>query len=133
MDFLRKLDVDFDTLKKYQEYCWVGLKDRQKLLSWQLEHGLKRDVLETLDYMTVHKMLRYLDAQYEILKDRRTPFDTPRYGSMQDLLSEYRDYLDMCAGQDYDMRSSFVLYPLDLQASHDRVAQHIKARTTWTR
>lgn len=128
VDFLRKLDVDFEKLKMYQEYCWVGLKDRQKLLSWQLEHGLKRDVLETLDYMTVHKMLRYLESQYELLKDRQTPVHTPRYRSMQDLLSEYRDYLDMCAGQDYDMRSSFVLYPKDLQKSHDRVAQHIKVR-----
>lgn len=128
VDFLRGLDVGFEMLRTYQEYCWAGLKDRQKLLSWQMEHGVGRDVLETLDYMTVHKMLRYLESQYELLKDRRTPFGSPRYGSMQDLLSEYRDYLDMCAGQDYDMRSSFVLYPKDLQASHDRVAQHIKAR-----
>lgn len=128
VDFLRGLDVDFEMLRTYQEYCWENLKDRQRLFSWQLEHGVRQDVLETLDYMTVHKMLRYLDAQYEILKDRRTPFDTPRYRSMQDVLSEYRDYLDMCAGQDYDMRSSFVLYPRDLQASHDRVAQHIKVK-----
>lgn len=128
VDFLRSLDVDFDTLKIYQEYCWENLKDRQKLLFWQLAHGVKRDVLETLEYMTVHKMLRYLDAQYSILKDRRPPAHTPRYRSMQAVLSEYRDYLDMCAGQDYDMHSSFVLYPKDLQASHDRVAQHIEAK-----
>lgn len=128
VDFLRELDVDFEKLRTYQEYCWAGLKDRRKLFFWQLEHGVGRDILETLDYMTVHKMLRYLDSQYAILKDRRTLAHTARYRSMQDVLSEYRDYLDMCAGQDYDMRSSFVLYPRDLQASHDRVAGHITAR-----
>ena len=128
VDFLRSLDVGSDMLKTYQEYCWENLKDRQKLFSWQLRHDVKRDILETLDYMTVHKMLKYLDAQYSLLKDRQTPVHTPRYRSMQDLLSEYRDYLDMCSGQDYDMRSSFVLYPRDLQKSHDRVAQHITAK-----
>ena len=128
VDFLRGLDIDFKMLKQYQEYCWEGLKDRRKLLSWQLEHGVERDILETLDFMTVHKMLKYLDAQYSCMKDRKTPAGSPRYRNMQALLSEYRDYLDMCNGQDYNMRSSFVLYPRDLQKSHDKVAQNIKAK-----
>lgn len=128
VDFLRGLDIDFKTLKTYQEYCWENLKDRQELLSWQLEYGVERDILETLEYMTVHKLLKYLDAQYLYMKDRKTPTGTPRYRNMQDLLSEYRDYLDMCNGQDYNMRSSFVLYPRDLQKSHDKAAQNIKAQ-----
>lgn len=37
-----------------------------------------------------------------------------RYSSMQDVASEYRDYLRMCAEQGYDMKNSFVLYPKDL-------------------
>lgn len=129
VDFLRGLDVDFDALRMYQEYCWENLKERQRLFAWQLEHGVKQDVLETLDYMTVHKMLKYLDAQYLLLKDRQTPAHTLRYKAMQNVVSEYRDYLDMCRGQDYDMRSSFVLYPEDLQKSHDKVARHIKAKS----
>lgn len=129
VDFLRGMDVDFHTLKIYQEYCWVDLKDRQKLLLWQMEHDVKRDILETLDFMTVHKMTRYLEKQFSLLKDRKTPAGTPRYRTMQALLSEYRDYLDMCNGQDYDMHSSFVLYPKDLQKSHDKVAQHIQAKS----
>ncbi len=129
VDFLRGLDVDFDALRMYQEYCWENLKDRQRLFAWQLEHGVKQDVLETLDYMTVHKMLKYLDAQYLLLKDRQTPAHTLRYKAMQNVVSEYRDYLDMCRGQDYDMRSSFVLYPEDLQKSHDKMARHIKAKS----
>lgn len=112
VDFLRGLDIDFKMLKQYQEYCWEGLKDRRKLLSWQLEHGVERDILETLEYMTVHKLLKYLDAQYLYMKDRKTPTGTPRYRNMQALLSEYRDYLDMCNGQDYNMRSRRDVYAI---------------------
>lgn len=47
---------------------------------------------------------------------------------MQVLVSEYRDYLDMCQKQKYDMRNSFVLYPRDLQKAHDKVAHRIKLK-----
>ena len=47
---------------------------------------------------------------------------------MQDLVSEYRDYLDMCHKPGYDMKNSFVLYPKDLQKSHDKAARRIKHR-----
>lgn len=51
-----------------------------------------------------------------------------RYKDMQDLVSEYRDYLDMCHKLGYDMENSFVLYPKDLQKSHDKAARRIKHR-----
>lgn len=53
-------------------------------------------------------------------------YDTLRYEDMQVLVSEYKDYLDMCNKLVYDMKNSFVLYPKDLQKSHDKVARRMK-------
>ena len=50
------------------------------------------------------------------------------YGNMQQAVSEYRDYLDMCAKLGYDMSNSFVLYPRDLREAHDRVQGRVKAK-----
>ena len=45
---------------------------------------------------------------------------------MQSLVSEYVDYLDMCKQKKYDLKNSFVVFPKDLQKSHDTVAGRIK-------
>lgn len=122
--FLRELEVDIPTLKIFHEYA--GLKDRRQLLCWQLEQNIKRDILPILKHITVHKFIRYMDSQFGFLRLRRTSHGTLRYKGMQDLVSEYRDYLDMCHKMDYDMKNSFVLYPKDLQKSHDRTARRMK-------
>lgn len=89
---------------------------------------MNREVLPILEHMTVHKFIRYMDNQYGFLRLRKTPNGTMRYKDMQDLVSEYRDYLDMCHKLGYDMENSFVLYPKDLQKSHDKAARRIKHR-----
>lgn len=124
VQFLKELDVDIPTLKIFQEY--VGLKDRQRLLCWQLEQEVERDILPILSYMTVHKFIRYIENQYGFLRLRKTPYGPLRYQGMQALVSEYRDYVDMCHKMGYDMKNSFVLYPKDLQKSHDRTARRMK-------
>lgn len=124
VSFLKNLDVNMATLKIFQGYN--GLKDRQKLLLWQMEHNTERDILPILHYITPHKMMCYLDKQYSFLCLRRTPHGTIRYDSMQALVTEYRDYLEMCEKMEYDLKNSFVLYPKDLQKSHDSVARRLK-------
>lgn len=124
VDFLRNLNADMSILKTFQQYD--NIKDRQQLLAWQLKHNVNRDILKILYHMTVHKFIQYMDKQYDFLRLRKTPQKTQRYNSMQDLLSEFRDYLDMCQKLGYDLKNSFVLYPRDLQKSHDRVARRLK-------
>lgn len=121
--FLRDMDADLSILKTFREYA--GIKDRQRLLVWQLEHEVNRDILEILRHMTVHKFLQYMDKQYAFLRLRKTPYKTQRYSSMQDLVSEYHDYLEICQKLDYDLKNS-LLYPKDLQKSHDKVAHRLK-------
>ncbi len=122
--FLRELDTDLGMLDTFQGY--TGMKDRKRLFLWQIEHGVNRDILPILQYMTAHKFIRYMDGQYGCLHLRRTPYGGLRYKDMQGLVTEYRDYLDMCHKLDYDMKDSFILYPKDLQKSHDKMARRIK-------
>lgn len=122
--FLRDMDADTAALKIFQQYA--GIKDRQRLLVWQLKHEVDRDILEILRHMTVHKFLQYMDMQYGFLRLRRTPYGSLRYKSMQDLVSEYRDYLEICQNLKYDLKNSFVLRPKDLQKSHDKAAHRQK-------
>lgn len=126
--YLRNLDVPEKTLKIFREYYLLNLKDRQKLLDWQLENKVERDILKILTHITPHKMMRYLEKQSSFLYMRKTKYGPLRYKTMQDIVSEYRDYLDMCVKQDYDMKNSFVLFPLDLQKAHDKVAHRIKLK-----
>ena len=122
--FLRDMDADLSVLKTFQGYARI--KDRQKLLTWQLKYEVNRDLLEIVHHMTVHKFLRYMDKQYEFLRLRKTPRGTQRYRAVQDLVSEYHDYLEICSKLNYDLKNSFVLYPKDLQKSHDKVAHRLK-------
>lgn len=125
--FLRDIDADLAVLEVFQKY--TGIKDRQRLLVWQLKHEVDRDILEILRHMTVHKFLQYMDMQYGFLCLRRTPYGSLRYKSMQDLVSEYRDYLEICQNLKYDLKNSFILYPKDLQKSHDKAAHRQKHKT----
>ena len=59
--FLRELDVNRETLKIFQGYA--GLKDRQRLLRWQLGNNVERDVIQILGHVTPHKFMRYIDRK----------------------------------------------------------------------
>ena len=124
--FLRELDVGLSTLRAFQRHSHENLKDRQALFRWTNEHHVTHDIDHTLPHVTVHRLLRYMDSQYSFLCLRKTQYGSVRYRDMQALVSEYRDYLDMCVKENYDMHSDFILFPKDLQKSHDMVAGRIK-------
>lgn len=124
--FLRDIDADLAVLEVFQGYA--GIKDRQRLLLWQLEHDVKHNILPILKYITVHKLIRYAERQFPYLCQRKNKYGSIRYQKMQDIVTEYKDYLEMCDGLDYDMKNSFVLYPQDLQQSHDRVQKCFKIK-----
>ena len=125
VDFLRDMNASAETLRTFRQYA--GVKDRQRLLRWQVEREVTRDVAECLEHMTAHKLMCYVDAQYSFLRHRKTRYQTQRYHSVQSLVSEYRDYLDMCVGMGYAMNGSN-LFPKDLQKAHDRVQRQVKIK-----
>ena len=111
VDFLRELDINRDELKRFRELA--GVKDRQQLFRWMKERSITRDVPAMLQYVTAHRLMRYVDEQ----RTNRKP---------QDTLSEYRDYLEMCTKLDYAAKDKSILYPKDLHAAHDRAAKQVK-------
>ena len=124
VDYLRGHDPDMTLLKIYQGY--TGLKKRRELLTWQIRNDASNDVLPILQHMTPHKAMRYLDAQFGFLRFRKTKYGGQRYKTMQDLVTEYRDYLDICKKLEYDLKNSFVKYPKNLQKAHDKAAKRLK-------
>jgi len=124
VDFLREIDVSIAALQIFQQYN--GIKNRQKMLLWQIENQVEYNVLPILQHMTVHKAVKYLDSQYGFLRLRKTKYGAQRYKDMQELVTEYRDYLEMCRKLKYDLKNSFVKYPADLQKAHDKAAKSMK-------
>ena len=128
IDLLKKHKASTYILEMVRRYCKEGIRDKDVLLNWQLRNGVDIEVIHILQYMTVHKMIRYLDQQYALLKDSKTPYGGVRYNSMEAFVQEYRDYLEMCVKENYDMSNTFVLYPRNLQNAHDKVAKRIKIK-----
>lgn len=124
--FLCELDAGMGTLKTFQGYA--ALKDRQRLMRWQMGNKVERDIMPVLKHMTAHKLMRYAEQQQPALCTRQAKHGGQRYRDMQAIVSEYRDYLDMCVRLGYDMGNSFVLYPRDLQKAHDRAARKLKMK-----
>ncbi len=124
--FLRELGVNESALRIFREY--TGTRDRQKLFLWRREHGVDRDAIQCLEHMTPHRFTRYLEQQYPALCTRKNQYGGQHYRDMQAVVSEYRDYLDMCVKLGYDMSNSFILYPKDLQQAHDEVQVRYKTK-----
>lgn len=83
--------------------------------------GQSQRILMPLRYMTAHKLMRY--AEDEFARFRCTSYlqRDHHYDNMESLLSDYCDYLLMCEGLNYDLKSDFVLFPRDLPQAHDAV------------
>jgi hypothetical protein len=120
--FLRDLDADKAALRTFKQYS--GLKDRQALLQWQLGHRVQRDMLQILKHITPHKLMHYMECCF----CPSDPSEQEPYRTMQDAVSTYRDYLDMCEKLGYDLSNSFVLYPKHLQSAHDSVAERLRIK-----
>ena len=114
VDFLREMDATREELKRFRELS--GVKDRQQLFRWAKGRGITRDIAPMLKFVTAHRLMRYVDEQ------NRPPHKP------QDTISEYRDYLEMCAKLNYATMDKSVLYPKNLRAAHDRAAAQLKAK-----
>lgn len=109
LTMLRELNAGIDTLRAYQQYTKLNLRSRQELLQWQLKNHVHTVPTQWFAYMTARKFMRYMDSQlpdYMQLK-RAFLYRSP----MEEAISTYSDYLQMCQEQNYDMKSSQVCFP----------------------
>lgn len=93
-----------------------------------MENSVKHDILPILKYTTVHKLIRYTQRQLLPQRSRKDQYGCIYYHKLQDIVTAYRDYLDMSDGLNYNMKNSFVLYPKNLRESHDRVQKRFKIK-----
>ena len=103
--FLRDLDVSLEVLRKFLSYH--GLKDRQALLRWQLEHDVTRDIPEILRRTTPHKMMHFLERQ----QAHTDPQAMGGYRTMQTLVYEYGVYQGRAEKLGDDLTSGIALFP----------------------
>jgi hypothetical protein len=80
-------------------------------------------MLIPLRYSTPLKLMRYIEKQFEKLKNLKTTSGIYRYEELNRVLSEYKDYLEMGDKLGYDFTESFVLFPKHLPESHDQTSK----------
>lgn len=129
---LRQMNGSVADLRSFQKYRKKGIRPeiRAEIVGWMKKHNIRDDddILRLMERMTIPKLFGYAEKQFALLHGRKNDNGRKRYESMGRILDEYRDYLRMCEEQQYDMKSTFVLFPRDLQQAHDRLSDYIKAK-----
>lgn len=124
LTMLRELNAGIDTLRAYQQYTKLNLRGRQELLLWQIKNHVHTIPTQWFSYMTVRKFICYMDSQLPDYMQMKRDF---RYRSpMEEAISTYSDYLQMCQEQNYGMKSSQVLFPKHCNETHDELSRYIK-------
>ena len=132
LPLLQEVDPGIAQLNVIQWFINAGKKPNASMMKWCANNAIQ-DVsvlAELLSHMTMHKLMRYADAQYEIrIASTKTP-EYIRYYSMANLLADYRDYLRMCKEMQYNVESSFILFPRNLKSAHDHVVEALDVKRT---
>lgn len=132
LPLLQEVDPGIAQLNVIQWFINAGKRPDASMMKWCANNAIQ-DVsvlAELLSHMTMHKLMRYSDAQYEIrIASTKTP-EYIRYYSMANLLADYRDYLRMCKEMQYDVESSFILFPRNLKSAHDHVVEALDVKRT---
>ena len=132
LPLLQEVDPGIAQLNVIQWFINAGKKPNASMMKWCANNAIQ-DVsvlAELLSHMTMHKLMRYAVAQYELrIASTKTP-EYIRYYSMANLLADYRDYLRMCKEMQYDVESSFILFPRNLKSAHDHVVEALDVKRT---
>lgn len=122
---LQAVNVNTRQLELYKELKAQGIRADEKLLVWYGDRGIAdiENIMIPLKYTTPSKIMRYVDEQYDRMKDSTTRYGARRYQQPSSVLSEYKDYLIMGSPLGYDFTDSFVLFPRNLPEAHDQASK----------
>lgn len=129
LPLLQKINADKLQFELYQKLKRQGVRADESLLLWYKKHNIPsaENILIPLRYTTQKKLMRYVDEQYECLKDIETQYGGRRYKDTSRVLSDYKDYLNMGALLEYDFKSSCTLFPKNLPEAHDQTSKLFNA------
>lgn len=128
--FLQAIDPGPKQLTMIKSLLRENIEPDMELMKWCSENSVGNEdyITVPLRFMSPYKLMRYATEQFAA--HRKTSYTSEGYYSMSYLMSDYKDYLCMCEALDHDMKSSFVLFPNDLKAEHDRVNDMSKEETS---
>ncbi len=120
--FIRSVDPGIIQLRMIKAMLAEGKTPDRDLLRWCSKYSIEdsEDISIPLRYMSAYKLIKYASECFETHR-KKNYYNQSGYSNMKDLISDYKDYLDMSDALGHDMKSSFVLYPKDLKEAHARV------------
>ena len=124
-----RLNAGIDTLKHTSNTRKHNLRSRQELLQWQLKivFAYGSDAVVCL-YDGKENSCAIWTAQLPRLYAAEAGFPLSFPDGRSN--STYSDYLQMCQEQNYDMKSSQVLFPKHRNEAHDELSRYIKKGTS---
>lgn len=125
LPILCEAEADISGLCLLRKADTEGIRITANTLRWIRENAISShdDLLFCLHHMTAHKLFRYLSEQHCQLKRVVSPTGYQRYASINQVFSEYKDYLRFCEELGYDMKNSFILFPKNLKDAHDHAME----------
>lgn len=116
LPFLQKVNPNEQQLKLIKALLKKQMRPDTKLMKWCVQNNItnSENIVVPLKYMTPHKLMRYIEEQYDTCTTQKN-FQT----SIKDELSDYKDYICMCEGLEYDLTDDFILFPRNLVEAHD--------------
>jgi predicted RNA-binding Zn-ribbon protein involved in translation (DUF1610 family) len=117
---LQSVNADARQLELCRRLRQQGVRVDEALLAWYRERGIfsEVDVLVPLKYTTPQKLMRYIEEQFV----RQAGEKSLRNDRLGQILSDFRDYLEMGGSLGYDFSDSFVLFPRDLSEAHNQAS-----------
>lgn len=82
-----------------------------------------KDIQNALKYSSLRKVFNYIQKQYDISQNSKN-----RYYSMNNALTDYKDYLNDCVSLEMNMASERVLFPKSLYKAHQNTIKQIKLK-----
>lgn len=107
---LSEMNATYTELRVLQMANEVGIKLTSSQLRWITENIGFSSVIQYMRYSTPHKVIKYIKEQSEKTKIR-----------LNNIASDYYDYLDTTEKLGYNIRNDFVFFPRNLKESHDLV------------
>lgn len=122
LPLLQKVNPGLNQIKLIGALIHAKAELNEELLRWCGDLGISRteNILVPLKHMTPYKLMKYMEEQYTKFC-KKSPYQTGAYYRMEDVLTDYRDYLCMSEWLELDLKNSFVLFPADLRKAHDKV------------
>ena len=116
LPFIKEIDADTADIKLLK--CALRNKLRFTAESFREfvdNFGYSHELIELTRYASLHKLSRYI-LQIAGKRDR------------DNVIRDYRDYIDDCRYLHYDLKDSFILFPKNFRDSHERVARFRKEK-----